>query len=229
MLQAEEDQITSGKKSQSADHTDSLLAQEVNRLSVNERIKALEDVHGVSEIEEEDREVLDAKLKELDSEIGQRKNKAYQLAESFSKDYVTNRDFRLMFLRADSYDAKPAAQRMMKFFEYKLKLFGKEKLIKEITLRDLDKDDIDCLRSGAMQELLHKDRAGRRLFIAIHELRTYKHVNNLVRTICPLERVTYEFFAISNCVIPIFSAASLMFYFSFRLNFCHSSVPCSIS
>ena len=157
MLQAEEDQITSGKNSQSADHTDSLLAQEVNRLSVNERIKALEDVHGVSEIEEEDREVLDAKLKELDSEIGQRKNKAYQLAESYSKDYVTNRDFRLMFLRADSYEAKPAAQRMMKFFEYKLKLFGKEKLIKEITLRDLDKDDIDCLRSGAMQELLHKD------------------------------------------------------------------------
>eukprot|EP00526_Cylindrotheca_closterium_P026840 CAMPEP_0113629714 /NCGR_PEP_ID=MMETSP0017_2-20120614/15428_1 /TAXON_ID=2856 /ORGANISM="Cylindrotheca closterium" /LENGTH=51 /DNA_ID=CAMNT_0000540129 /DNA_START=15 /DNA_END=167 /DNA_ORIENTATION=+ /assembly_acc=CAM_ASM_000147 len=51
-----------------------------------------------------------------------------------------------MFLRGNRYDTKAAANQMLKFFETKQDLFGTEKLTKDITIEDLDEDDIACLK-----------------------------------------------------------------------------------
>ena len=159
---------------------DALLAQEMNNLSVNERIQALEDIHGVSMAEEEKEYIIAIKLKELDLAIGRNKSSSYLLAESLSKDYVEDRDLRLMFLRADMFNVELAAKRIMSFFDNKLRYFGEEKLVKQITLDDLDEDDLECLQSGAFQEVAEKDRAGRAILVGFPQLRTFKRQQNLV-------------------------------------------------
>lgn len=66
-----------------------------------------------------------------------------------------------MFLRADDYNPKNAATRLVKFMEGKLKYFGSDPLARPIEYSDLDNDTIQCLRSGVMQILPCRDRAGR--------------------------------------------------------------------
>ena len=59
----------------------------------------------------------------------------------------------MMFLHADCYAPKDAAKQMVHFFELKKSLFGAEKLVKVITLDDLDKDDI-CFKQVASNLVL---------------------------------------------------------------------------
>ena len=160
--------------------TDSLLAQEMNKLSVQERLRALEDLHGVSTLIEEEVYVVNHQLLELDGEIRQHKNRAYRLAERLSEEYVKDRDFRLMFLRADSFDVKAAAQRMMRFFKFKLLYFGEQRLVRDITLNDLDEHDLACLETGTFQELGDRDRPGRAVFVAFQQLRRFRKSRNQV-------------------------------------------------
>jgi hypothetical protein len=77
------------------ENVDQILAHELNKLSVQERVQALEDAHGVSGAVETDPETLTQKLKDLDTSISKRKTKLYELAESLSSTYVQNEDFRL--------------------------------------------------------------------------------------------------------------------------------------
>ena len=48
-----------------------------------------------------------------------------------------------MFLRAERFDAPKAAIRLVNHFEGKLVLFGEDKLVKRITLDDLEEEDIE--------------------------------------------------------------------------------------
>ena len=70
-------------------------------------------------------------------------NTAYALAEAMSRKYVSSRRLRMMFLRADRYNSEDAAERMIRFFDLKESLFGVHKLVKDITLDDLDENDIE--------------------------------------------------------------------------------------
>jgi hypothetical protein len=49
---------------------------------------------------------------------------AYEQAERMTKGYVTDSKFRLMFLRANRFDAEKAATRLVNFMEGKLEYFG---------------------------------------------------------------------------------------------------------
>jgi hypothetical protein len=142
---------------------DTLIANELSAMSIQEREQSYYDVHGVSGAIEETPEFVEAKLTELDYELTMiSKNKdAYLLAEAQDRDYVTNRKFRLKFLRADTFKTKIAAQRVVFFFEEKLKLFGPEKLARDIKISDLDEDDRLWLESGIGQLLPQRDRSGR--------------------------------------------------------------------
>ncbi|CAJ1969412.1 unnamed protein product [Cylindrotheca closterium] len=87
---------------------------------------------------------------------------AYNLAESLSKDYVTDRRLRLKFLRATMFDPKEAASRMAVYFRHKLDLFGSEKLAKDITFEDLGKDSMKAISQGMMHQVLpSRDSQGR--------------------------------------------------------------------
>jgi hypothetical protein len=84
---------------------------------------------------------------------------AYLLAMSLSNKYVSN--FRLHFLRAEDYDPKSAAERMVRYFDTKCEIFGKDKLVKDIDLGDLGAEDMAALKSGFVMILDDKDRSGR--------------------------------------------------------------------
>ena len=59
---------------------------------------------------------------------------------------------------------KNAADQILSFFASKHQLFGEEKLTKEITIEDLNEEDIACQQRGALQ-LAGRDQSGRQLFV----------------------------------------------------------------
>lgn len=163
---------------------DSMIAQEMNKMSLKEREMAFFDVHGVSgeRSVEEDMEMVSRSLLELDTIISQTRRKdAYDMAESKNKDFVSDREFRLRFLRATEFNVSWAAEKLIKFFEMKLDVFGPDKLTKDITREDLDDDDIACLESGICQILPLRDRAGRAIVCWMSRLRAGTSVQSRVR------------------------------------------------
>jgi hypothetical protein len=85
-----------------------------------------------------------------------------------------------MFLRAESFQPKEAAVRIIRFFKEKLLLFGPEKLTKSIVYADLSEDDIESLECGALQVLPQVDRAGRKILFALPRLRSFRDITNFV-------------------------------------------------
>jgi hypothetical protein len=178
--------------------SDAVLAKELNELSIKEREQAYEDVHGVSEEFEETLELIEQSLDDFEVEINKIKKKpAYDKAFFLNSQHVRKREFRIMFLRADNFDAKKAAKRIILYFESKLELFGANKLAKDITLDDLDDDDMEGLLSGSFQSLPTKDQAGRAVIFISQEYSNYKTWQSKVRgqfvLICwsVLNRLTY--------------------------------------
>ena len=163
---------------------DDVLAQEAYRLSMNEREEILDDLHGIAITEnEESAEFISRALTSLDDEIDQIPIKvAYEKALSLSPDYVRDPKLRLKFLRADTFDPKSAAKRLVSFFEAKMELFGPEKVGQVIKLKDLSADDRVVLESGIIQALPGRDNAGRAVFFQYLELQRFPNVeNHLVR------------------------------------------------
>ena len=126
------------------DVADSLMARDLNELSLQEREEAADEIHGVvnnSKFVENPQaiakalELLDKELKRIQQSTPENKSltggnideptKAYCEALELDPSYSAQEDFRLMFLRAEGLD-KPenAAARILKFFDIKKKLFG---------------------------------------------------------------------------------------------------------
>merc|ERR1711907_465786 len=153
---------------------DELLSRALNGISEEERDQIMTDVHGATvasaaatasrSIHErlEDKEYVAKKLSELDAALNAIRTKpAYLRAKVQAPEFVTNREFRLQFLLADSFQPRPAAERLVAYFESKLALFGTDKLTKELTLSDLSPAEINCLELGVVQRLAGTDHAGR--------------------------------------------------------------------
>jgi hypothetical protein len=66
------------------------------------------------------------------------------------------------------------------FFQRKLELFGENKLVKKITLEDMDEDDMAAVKSGSVHFLSQKDRAGRPVFFSAQKYDNYKRWENQV-------------------------------------------------
>ena len=170
---------------------DEMLAQTMNQLSVEERNQVFEDVHGVARndpfVGDKDREgdfdsyfvnqclseMHDDIMRRVDSIVnnGGRREQvnegegssypAYVQAIQRDKDYVMNST--IMFLRAEMYQVKHAVTRLISYFACKLELFGPELLVKDISLSDLNQDDMHYLECGYHQVLPGTDRGGRSL------------------------------------------------------------------
>ena len=101
---------------------DKLLAEAIHNMTLQEREKVYEDIHGVSETIEETSDLLRQSLIDLEYELSLITEKvAYDKAMAKSKDYVTDVAFRLSFLRAERFHCNKAASRMVRHFETKLK------------------------------------------------------------------------------------------------------------
>jgi hypothetical protein len=127
-------------------HVDSLIAQQMSKLSMYEREQAYFDIHGITNITEETPEMIQTCMDKLDEEITRlQETAAYEQALSRNPMYVQEYAFRLKFLRADRFDAKKAALRLARHFEAKLELFGPSKLVQDITQSDLQEGDMDAM------------------------------------------------------------------------------------
>jgi hypothetical protein len=145
---------------------DSIIAQHMLELSHEDREKAYLDLHGVSNKIEETPELITRALDLMDLNIRSEHEKdAYNLAESLDATYVQNVAFRLKFLRGERFDSFMAAEKLLKHFELKKKLFGVAKLVKNITMDDMCKDSIEVLYNGIVQWLPMKDPSGRTVSI----------------------------------------------------------------
>jgi hypothetical protein len=193
---------------------DALLVAELNKLSIIEREHVLQDIHGVSDIVDEEPEFVARCLAELNTEVTMIDNKpAYLQAKAQNPEYVSNLDFRLMFLRADSFIPKLAAIRLVAFFEAKLELFGTEKLTKTILLSDMDKDDIGCLETGYSQLLPGRDRAGRALCTILPMV--HNEHTTLRSKVCHVfltRRPTCQHVVLSSPISGLISAACFLLY-----------------
>lgn len=140
-----------------------ILSKSLDGLSLDEHEKLILEVLGIVSLPVEDPAFIEAKLIEMDIEILNLENKeAYELAKQQNNQYVTNRSFRIMFLRSQCYDAKAAANLMVNHFERKRVLFGDgEILSREVRQADLTPEDRNALELGLVQILPTRDVSGR--------------------------------------------------------------------
>eukprot|EP00536_Pseudo-nitzschia_multiseries_P017107 jgi/Psemu1/223792/e_gw1.1382.6.1 len=80
--------------------------------------------------------------------------------------YIFHPSFRLKFLRADLFDIEKAAHRYLRCLEGLLKYFGSYALQRPIMYEDLGKECQDAAKSGYVQILPSRDRAGRLVVVS---------------------------------------------------------------
>ncbi|CAJ1948893.1 unnamed protein product [Cylindrotheca closterium] len=160
---------------------DDLLSDAMNELTFEERQRQQEVLHGVDEKIAEEATFIHSTLHELDNHLVRiKRGSAYEMAERMDAAYVSAWPFRVMFLRSNQYDTRATADQLLRFFEVKKKLFGAEKMVKDITLEDLNEDDRTSLSSGWLQ-LLGKDRSNRVVCCQFPGHRTFKDLRNELR------------------------------------------------
>ncbi len=169
----------------SSDHPDlsSLIASELTKLSLEDRVKALEEVHGVVETIKEDPEEIKRLMDQVKEELKRlRYKQAYEKAAFLSSTYVNNPEFVLHFLRADNNNPRHAAIRLAEHFKFKLELFGEHTLVRDILYEDLTADEQLILNSGFIQKLPALDTAGRQIVVCnMSEFLKIGNLRNVVR------------------------------------------------
>ena len=161
---------------------EALLVKELTQLTMKERTGIEEEIHGVADEIIETTEFLHESLEKLQHEIDSIKKKpAYERAMFLSPSYVTSQKFRLLFLRADKFDAIQASRRLVKHFEVKLEIFGLDKLCKDITWDDLEDDDKEAAKTGSIWFTKNKDQAGRTIAWLFPKHERFANYRNQVR------------------------------------------------
>ncbi|CAJ1962883.1 unnamed protein product [Cylindrotheca closterium] len=172
-------QVFSGPVPQNAsdpENADSLIASQMAKLSVADREKVYNDVHGIpDDCVDETPELIQKGLRVLQHEIDVLPDKkAYNIAERLNPKYTHDREFRLAFLRCEKFDCHKAALRFVRHFQMKLDLFGEDKLVKDITQDDLDVDEMEILHLSNGRFLNSHDKAGRRINVIVMVKKTYR-------------------------------------------------------
>ena len=168
---------------------DSVLANQLNKLTFHEREAINEEIHGVdvdrkyieqSGMIEETPELFAKSLNDLQTEleklrlansgVGQSAfafNRSQELYESTPEmgSYFNTNDFRIMFLRCERFHCKKAAKRICSFATLVYEIFGDFALQRPIKLSDLNANEVAVMKEGDSQFLPVRDRAGRRVYM----------------------------------------------------------------
>jgi hypothetical protein len=164
---------------------ETLLAQELNQMSFQERELLYEEIHGVESAVQETPEFVEQHLQALEIEIQLIPTKpTYEEALRRFPDYIRGGKFRLMFLRTEHFNAKRAASRIMCFLENKQTLFGPETLGRPLQYNDLEEDTRNSLQTGVYQWLPARDRTGRPVMVNLQQMlpnKCYKNAMDMVR------------------------------------------------
>lgn len=160
--------------------------ERLNQLSSEERVQALNDLHGVSLLPDESPEILGSTLKQLDEEINNLLaslgSETHSYIEALRQNPKYVKGLRLKFLRAEKLVPREAARRMVKHFKMKERLFGREKLGKDLDFLDLSERDRALFRLGYAQLSIKRDRAGRAIVFLSSKAFEYP-IEFLVRTL----------------------------------------------
>jgi hypothetical protein len=157
---------------------EAVLANDLNKMTVDERDIVYDDVHGVRSlpVEERDPSRMRESLDQMDRSVNhlmEPNMTAFRKAITLNSQYVLrDRLFRICFLRADEFDAPKAARRFLNYLEFSYELFGDVALIRPIRFDDLTKDEQNILKEGAQQILPYRDRTGRCIFIRMGKMRS---------------------------------------------------------
>jgi hypothetical protein len=150
---------------------DYLLSKEIQSLSLQNRTRIQEEVHGVANLcPEENPVMIEEALKSIQLQLDAIRDKhVYDQLSPFS--YLHTREWRLKFLRCELYDCKLAAERLVRFTEYMRQEYDLEVLERPLRLSDLEtksgpigKEVMTSFKSGHTQLLPFRDRSGRRVF-----------------------------------------------------------------
>mmetsp|Transcript_6957 Transcript_6957/g.20408 ORF Transcript_6957/g.20408 Transcript_6957/m.20408 type:complete len:514 (+) Transcript_6957:500-2041(+) len=145
----------------------SILAREMNNLSLNERESVYEDIHGVREPPKLSPPQIEKALQKMERLVKKSPhNSAYNKAAFLSPKYC--KSIHALFLRTDDYKPKLAAKRLVSHFEKKLQLFGPDCLGRPIVWSDLDEDAIKSLEHGYFHYFpTYTDNIGRTIGFSI--------------------------------------------------------------
>lgn len=162
--------------------TEDFLAAEMNKLTVQERSEALDDVHCVGEELKETPEMIQQSILEFERAVQQEKTPIYEMAVQQNRSFVECPSFRLKFLRANMHNVGRAVRQMMTFLRCKSILFGKDKVARDITLNDLNEEDMELLLSGLFHIQESRDQTGRLIVWIFNNKLVQCKAETLVRT-----------------------------------------------
>ncbi|CAB9530375.1 Transfer protein [Seminavis robusta] len=161
------------------------LDLDFEKLSLDDREKLVFDIHGLpsiaqaSDLKERQQKLdaLDAALENISND--EPRKSAYDSAVSLNPEYV--KKLRTLFLLANEWDPKLAADQMIQHFVNKEKLFGSgEVLGRDILMSDLSKEDMEHLNNGCTQVLPSRDTAGRVVIFCAPGYGGYSKVTNSI-------------------------------------------------
>lgn len=186
-----------------------IIAEALQSMSIEKRQEAVRQLYGIERASantstvpnvgstpvasmeelEKDPAFVDTKLQEMEQQLKQMKSAfgwnlkvaPLEIAETQNFEYTQSRLFRLKFLRCDRFDASLAAGRFIRYFDWKMELFGEESLARDIILSDLTKKEQATLKKGYMQRLPVRDRAGRAIFCSLLVGQHYDTPESMVR------------------------------------------------
>ena len=99
---------------------DAVLVKQMNAMSVKERGLVLDEIHGVDEVIEETKELIDTSIQRLkqhiDKSISKGSKKAYELACQMRPSMTSDEKFFLMWLRSTRFDPLSAARKICNHF-----------------------------------------------------------------------------------------------------------------
>ena len=154
---------------QNAKDVDTLLAKDLNQLSLKERDGIYEGIHGVNATIEETPELVIGSCVQLQiaiDQISSEDKKAYDIALENDEDYVRSEKFQLMFLRSDDFNIPKTARRIVTYHTKMLEHFGPQVLGRPLYYEDLTKEAQAYLKTDVVQVVPNcRDSSGRAIFM----------------------------------------------------------------
>jgi len=157
---------------------ETLLASELNNMTVEDRTHVFEEIHGVAQFPQEElspeklRKSLFLLAKAIDNiEHKPDYDEAQKIAlEEGTTTFVNDDSFRLRFLRVEQFRPQQAAERMIRNLNLISRYVGPKCLTRPIKMSDLGESSLMILKMGSFQPLPSRDRSGRRIVARIGPL-----------------------------------------------------------
>ncbi|KAL3932678.1 MAG: hypothetical protein SGBAC_010738 [Bacillariaceae sp.] len=156
------------------------LAAEFSQLSAEEKTKALSDMYCVEDLNENPG-MAQQSLVDFEIRLQNGMFPIYEAAWNQNRAYVEDPLFRLKFLRANMYDVSKSVNQLVNFLGHKATYFGLDKLARDITLHDLNQEDMDLMLSGFYHIQDGEDQSGRVVVYMLNHLLGKCKAETLIR------------------------------------------------